>query len=307
MITSIFSKSKPIIFIIVFFITFLAFFLANLKVIDKPIKVDYVLYLGLLFFASYVSILVLNFIVTKNKLTQNNNYEILLYALFLVAIPLSLSNNNIIFSNLFVLLGLRRLISLRSQKSVNKKLFDSAFWFAIAALFYFWSILFCVLILFKLLMYTDNKVKHWIIPFAGMVTVFVMATGFSIVYYDSFFEVFKSLPTTSLDFSVHNNTPFIIALTVLLSFGIWSSLFYLREIKNKKKSFRPSFKTIFFAVIVAFVIVVLAPDKNGSEFLFLFSPLAIIITNYIETMDENWFKEVFLAVLILVPFMLLLL
>lgn len=307
MITSIFSKSKPINFIIVFFITLLAFLLTHFKGINEPITLDYVLYLGLLFFASYLSVLVLNFIVTKNKLTQNNNYEILLYAVFLVAIPLSLSNNNIIFSNLFVLLGLRRLISLRTQKSVNKKLFDAAFWFAIAALFYFWAILFFALILFTLLMYTDNKVKHWIIPFTGIFSVFVLAISFSIVYYDSFFEVFKSLPTTNFDFSPHNNISFIIALTMLFSFGAWSSLFYLRDIKNKKKAFRPSFKTILFAVIVAFVIVILAPDKNGSGFLFLFSPLAIIITNYIETMEENWFKEVFLAVLILVPFALLLL
>lgn len=305
MIASIFSKSKPINFIIVFFITLLAFLLANLEDINKPIQLNNTLYLMVLFLASYTSILVLDFIVSKNKLTQNNNYEILLYALFLVAIPLSLSSGNIIFSNLFVLFGLRRLISLRTQKSMNKKLFDVAFWFAIAALFYFWSILFFVLILFTLLMYTDNKIKHWVIPFIGVATVFILAVSFSVVYYNNFFEVFKSLPITNLDFSSHNNLPFIIALTMLLSFGAWSSVFYIGEIKNKKKSFRPSFKIVLFAVIISFVIVVLAPEKNGSEFLFLFSPLAIIITNYIETMEVNWFKDVFLAILVLMPFVLL--
>lgn len=307
MITSIFSKSKPINFIIVFIITLLAFFLANFKAIEEPITLKSALYFALLFFVSYCSILVLNFIVDKNKLTQNNNYEILLYAMFLVTIPLSLSNNNIIFSNFFVLLGLRRLISIRTQNSVNKKLFDTAFWFAIAALFYFWSILFFVLIIIKLLMYTDNKFKHWIIPFVGLFTVFVLSTTISIIFFNNFFDVFKSLPSISFDFSSLNSVSFIIALTVLLSFGAWSSLFYLREIKDKKKAFRPSFKTIFFAVILAFAIVILAPNKNGSEFLFLFSPLAIIITNYVEMMEENWFKEVFLAVLILLPFALLLL
>lgn len=305
MITSIFSKSKPINFIIVFFITLLAFFIANFKAINKPITLPHALYFLLLFFVSYTSILVLNFIASKNTLTQNNNYEILIYTLFLVALPMSLSNNNIIFSNLFMLLGLRRLISIRTQQSVNKKLFDAAFWFAIAALFYFWSILFFLLIVFKLLMYTDNKLKHWIVPFIGVLTIFVIATGFSIIYYNSFFDVFKSLPAISFDFSALNTTVFIIALTMLLSFGAWSSLFYLNEIKHKKKALRPSFKTIFFAVIVAFAIVILAPNKNGSEFLFFFSPLAIIITNYIETMESNWFKEVFLAVLILLPFTLL--
>lgn len=305
MITSILSKSRPINFIVVFFITLLAFVLANFKVMIAPMSIRFIMYLILLFLVSYSSILVLNFVVTKNKLTHNNNYEILLYALFLVAIPLALSHDNIIFSNLFVLLGLRRLFSIRTQTSVNKKLFDAGFWFAIAGLFYFWSILFFALIIFMLLMYTDNKAKYLIIPILGALSVFVIAATFSLVYYNTFFYVFKSLPITSLDFSSLNTPAFIIALTMLLSFGAWSSLFYLKEIKDKKKAFRPSFKAILYAIIIAFVIVILAPNKNGSEFLFLFSPLAIIITNYIETMEANWFKEVFLAVLILVPFALL--
>jgi hypothetical protein len=53
--------------------------------------------------------------------------------------------------------------------------------------------------------------------------------------------------------------------------------------------------------------IVFAPKKDGSEFLFMFGPLSIIIANYIEIIEEKWFKEVFLAILILVPFILLLL
>jgi hypothetical protein len=46
---------------------------------------------------------------------------------------------------------------------------------------------------------------------------------------------------------------------------------------------------------------VLAPNKNGSEFLFIFAPLAIIITNYIESIKETWFAEVFVWLLIITP------
>jgi putative effector of murein hydrolase LrgA (UPF0299 family) len=60
-------------------------------------------------------------------------------------------------------------------------------------------------------------------------------------------------------------------------------------------------------LLIAFSIVVIAPVKSGSEFLFLFAPLAIIVTNYIETIQENWFKEVFLLVLIITPIALLML
>ena len=82
---------------------------------------------------------------------------------------------------------------------------------------------------------------------------------------------------------------------------------YLKVIKKKMKKFKGSFKTILVAALIAFLIVVVSPEKKGSEFLFLFAPLAIIITNYIETIKERWFKEVFLFILFGTPIILLML
>tara|TARA_R110002050_G_scaffold293182_1_gene449360 strand:+ start:34181 stop:35104 length:924 start_codon:yes stop_codon:yes gene_type:complete len=305
MITSIFSKSRPINFIIVFFIAVIAFLTARTGLIKTPITMVFVFKQLVLFGVCYISILLLNFIVSKNNLTNKNNYEILLFSLFLLTIANSTSNVNIILSNFFIMLGLRRIISLRSQINVKKKLFDAAFWIAIATLFYFWAILFFILILISLLLYSETKINHWIIPFTGVIAVFLITMGVSIILNDTFFELFKSLPEVSYDLSSYNSTQYLVAITLLLSFGIWSSLFYIKSIKQKKKAFRASFNTILFAGTIALVIIIIAPKKDGSEFLFAFAPLSIIITNYIEIIEEKWFKEVFLSVLILVPFVLL--
>lgn len=307
MITSIFNKSKPINFTIVFFVTVLAFIVLNLKSVEAPITASFFFKQTLLFFVCYVSILALSFIVGKNSLTQKSNYEIVLYSLFLLALPQTVSNPDIIYANFFVLLGYRRIISLRSQINVNKKLFDAAFWIAIAALFYFWSILFFVLIIITLLLYTDNNIKHWLIPFTGVLTVFLMSISISVIFYDSFFEIFSSLPEVSYNFSTYNSVQYVVIITMLFSFGVWASIFYVKNIKQKKKAFRPSYYVVLFAVFIGFLIIVFAPNKNGSEFLFLFAPLAIIIANYIEIIQEKWFKEVFLSIIILVPFVVLLL
>ncbi|WP_147676981.1 DUF6427 family protein [Algibacter pacificus] len=307
MITSIFSKSKPINFIVIFFITLLAFVMGRLGVSTEDISVRFVIEELGLFFLGYASILMVNFIVNKNNLTQKNNYNILLFSLFLFTLTQTTINSNILFSNFFVLLGLRRVISLRSQIQVNKKLFDAAFWFAIAALFYFWAILFFVLILLSLILYHDFKVNHWLIPFIGVVTVFIITSAISIICYDSFFDTFNSLPEVSFNFNSYNLASSIIAITILLSFGVWASIFYVNSIKEKKKSFRVPFKSVLISAFIGFSIVVFAPIKDGSEFLFLFAPLAIIIANYIEIIQEKWFKEIFLSVLILLPFVLLLL
>jgi hypothetical protein len=307
MITSIFSKSKPINFIIVFFITLLAFIVERLRMPAGQITVLLVLKEIVLFFVCYASILLVNFIVSKNSLSRKSNYEILLFSLFLFTLTQTTSNVNILLSNFFVLLGLRRVISLRSPNNINKKIFDAAFWFAIAALFYFWAILFFVLILVTLALYNDIKPNHWVVPFVGLAAVFVITCGVSIIVYDNFLGAFKSLPDVSFNFNSYDSASYIIAITILLSFGVWSSFFYIKSIKEQKKAFRASFKSIHFSVIIGFCIMVLSPVKDGSEFLFIFAPLAIVVANYIEIIQEKWFKEIFLGVLILLPFALLLL
>lgn len=306
MIASVFNKSKPINFIIVLFIVLLAFIMARTELINKPINVPFVLgEIGVLIICG-ISVLLINFIVRKNNLTKSNNYNILLFSLFLLLISQTTGNSNIIFSNLFILLGLRRIISLHSQKNIKIKLFDTAIFVAIATLFYFWAILFFALIIFTLILYTDNNIRHWIIPFLGITTIFMVSVAISIIFYGDYLGFFDVVYTSNYNFNNYNSIQFLVATTLLLSFGIWSSIFYLKNNSKKNKIFKTSFKIIILAAIIGFLIVLQSPEKNGSEFLFLFAPLAIIITNYIEIIQEKWFKEIFLWVLLITPFVLLL-
>lgn len=307
MITSIFNKSKPINFVIVFFIMLIAFTKANLPLFKESMSITTFFGHTALFFLCCFLILTFNFIVSKNSLTQNNHYHILLFGLFFLMLPKSTIDKDILFANLFVLLGLRKVLSLRTESHSKTKLFDAAFWFAIASLFYFWAILFFILIFSTLILYADKRIKNWIIPFVALATVFVISISISIVFYDGFFDIFNLSTGISYNYNNYNTPQYLIAITMLVSFGVWASIFYVKILKKKKKAFRPSFKVIFMAVIIAFVILVISPQKNGSEFLFLFAPLSIVVTNYIESIDEKWFKELFLAILIVVPLILLVL
>lgn len=305
MITSIFKKSKSINFIIIFFIALLAFFIAKTKLTHDSVSFIFIVKQLALFLVVCASILLLNFIVSKNSLTKKNDYEILLFCLFLLFITETTSNSHILVSNFFVLLGLRRIISLRSQKEVKKKLLDAAFWITVASLFYFWAILFFALIFISLILYSDNNIRHWIIPITGAITVTVIAFTASILLNENFFELYNISTDVSYDFSQYNSLKYLVAITTLLSFGIWSSIYYLNNIKKKKKASRSSFKIIIIAALIGFSIVIHAPNKNGSEFLFLYAPLAIIISNYIDIIKEKWFEEVFLGVLVFTPFVIL--
>lgn len=307
MITSFFNKSKPVNFVIVFLITLLAFIVAKTHVGYNAITGGFLFKQAMLLLVAYSSILLLNFVVVKNSLSKKNHYELLLFSLFFLTIVETTNRADVLLANFFLLLAIRRLLSVRSQRELKKKYFDAAFWIAVASLFYFWAILFFVLIIASLVFYSDNNIRHWVLPFLGIASVFVISVAASVVFYGGFFDVFDLSFQMSFDFSQYNSTKFLIAITVLASFGLWSLFFYIQNIKKKKKSNRASLKTVVLAVIISFVIVLLAPNKNGSEFLFLFAPLAVVVSNYIESIPEKWFREVFLGVLVLVPFVLLML
>ena len=91
MITSIFKKSKTINFITVFFITLLAFVIANLNGINETLNIVFVVKKLLVLFALFASMLLLSFIVNKNNLTNKSHLEMLFLSLFLLLITETIS------------------------------------------------------------------------------------------------------------------------------------------------------------------------------------------------------------------------
>ncbi|MCB0383045.1 MAG: hypothetical protein KDD05_07035 [Psychroserpens sp.] len=307
MISSFFSQSKPINFVVVSVMLLITFSITKYTSLDIELNVFSITKQLLFFGVCLFSVFVFDFLVNKNNLTKKNSYKILLFVLFIAVLPETLLNSKTLIANLFILFALRRIISLRSKKEVKKKLFDGAFWISIASLFYFWSVLFFVLIIAALVVYAITDVKNWLIPVLGVLTVAIIGASIMIAMHIDYYTFFNELVDISFDFSPLNSKRIIIGSTILLSFGVWSLFYYIKNLKSKTKSSRPSFTLIVIAAIIAITIVIVSPVKNGSEFIFLFAPLAIIMTNYLEVISEKWFKESLLWVLILTPVITLLL
>ncbi|MDN3491595.1 DUF6427 family protein [Winogradskyella bathintestinalis] len=305
MITRIFSKSQPINFIIVavcvsllFVITNYTQLFSNLNTILVTIS-KWAITLFLIF--------LLDFIVSKNNLTQRNSYAILTFGLLFGMFPEAMSHLDLLVSNLFIIFALRRLISLHSKLNIKKKLFDAAFWIALAALFYFWAILFFALVIVALIYHSQNDFKNIIIPFAGIATVFILLLTYNIMVHDVFLRPTNFKRYASLEFTAYNSKAGILKLTVLFTALVWTLIYYFKNIPDKSKKLKPSYFIMAWASIIAVLVAIIASTKNGSEFIFLFVPFSIIMANYIEVISERWFKEVFVALLLIVPIISLLL
>ncbi|MFC4722906.1 DUF6427 family protein [Geojedonia litorea] len=307
MISSFFSKAKPVHFVIVSSIVLLVFVVAKLHFLEAPFSLNLLgKQLGL-FLICLTSLFVLDFFVSRNNLTKKNSYKLLIFSLFIAILPESILSSKILLANLFVLLAFRRLISLRSKKAIKKKLFDAAFWIGIAALFYFWAILFYILIIAGLILYSILGIKNWIVPLIGLITVGIIWTSYMILANYDIVQYFNALIDISFDFSQWNSKRLILGITLILSYGIWALFYMLKDLGSRSKKSRPSYILIVVGAMVGLFIIAVAPNKNGSEFLFLFAPMAIIITNYLETLSEKWFKEVLIIGLIVAPLVALML
>ena len=308
MIAKYFSKSKPIHFVIITTLLFLSFAATKLFFTTQEIDIWFVLKQLAIFGICFFSLFVLDFLVSKNKLTKKNSYQILFFALFFTLMPQAFLNSNLLLANLLLLLTLRRLVSLRSKKHQKKKILDATIWISLATLLYFWSVLFFVLIFAALFLYKISDIKNWFIPIVGILLVGVITYAVLIVLNISLLDYFSRFNTNiSLDFSSLNHRSIIVGATIFFAYFLWSMFYYINNLKNKAKSYRPSYILILLAAFVAFTIVIIAPHKTGSEFIFIIAPLAIIVTNYLELIKENWFKDVLILILIVAPIITLVL
>lgn len=305
MLTSFFSKSKPINFLAVLLFMSVFYILANFGAMFED------LYLRVLFkklgvlLCFLIGIYVLNFIAKKNDLTKRSAFKIIIFAAFSVSFPEILRDNQVIVANLCVLLALRRILSLKSHKEVQKKIFDATFWICIASLFYFWSVLFLIIVYSGILVHTGGYFKNWLIPPIAFLGVFALVTSFDIVVYGNFYTFYDWYQDSLFDFSKYQEPSLLMPLSIILALALWTLFYYFGLMQKASINSRPTYVLVLLTLLVSLGIALLSPDKDGRELLFFFVPLAIITSNYFENKKDKIFKELLLFVIILMPLLII--
>tara|TARA_R110000772_G_scaffold81035_8_gene172561 strand:- start:376 stop:1299 length:924 start_codon:yes stop_codon:yes gene_type:complete len=301
MLTSFFGKSNPINYLILAVLVFAGYFVSIFKL--EKIELDWSSWLEYIGFAiaTVFLMLLLDFIIRKNHLTKNNTFGILLFSCFLLALPVIFLSHHILVATLFLLLALRRILSIRSEKHIEKKILDASIWITFASFFYFWSLFFFLLLYFAMLRRRDTKFKELLIPIVGFAVMFILAICYYLLVSDSFAWLTEWRLATSFDFSAYNQISILLPITVIIALLIWSGIARFSSLASLKKKDRPNVIIILFSAVVFLIIALASPEKTGAEAVFIFGPLVIIITNYIEIKKEFWFKEVLLWLVVLLP------
>ncbi len=298
MIANFFNKSKPVIIFNLIVVLFLFYVVSSFLLNSEVLSVWFFLKKGGNFLLLALLLLLVNFIVKKNSLTQDNSYTLLLHVLLLGTFYFTMHNDVVLYSNILLLLSYRKIYSIKSGFNIGSKLFDAGFWIGTASLIYPPSILFVLLIYIAIIIYQKQYIQNFIIPVVGLATPILLFFTYTFFIDDlGLFYNNYNFPM-SFDFTVYNSLKYLIAITFLITITIWSIFVVSPKIITISNTMRMSWNILLNQVLIAAVITLLAPVKNGSEFLFLLFPCAIIITNFLQKSQSKNFKNLILFIFV---------
>ena len=297
MIASLFSKTRPINYAFIFIMLFFCFFLYQIQVPNESFNTNTLFSkIGVLLLV-FFSFFLVNFISLKNALTQNDNYAILLYLVFILLFPSVLNDSKIVVSNVFLLLALRRLISLKTLSSSKEKIFDASFWIFLSAIFHFWSILYIVLVFISIVFHSGKDYKNWILPFVSFFCVWILYIATSLILYDNY-SINKDVFEVSFNFFDFKNSYENMTLAAFVSISVLFFASQTIDYQNKPLNMQSSYKQVYFAFLLAVGIYVFSANKSNDLLMYTFAPLAILGANMFEKMENSIYKEVSIYLLL---------
>ncbi|RDI56482.1 DUF6427 family protein [Flavobacterium glaciei] len=298
MITSVFKKSTPLNFSLVVILMLVFFLLYQFQDLSWTNSLLLVSKKGMLFCVLLATVFITNFVAKKNGLSKDSSFTIFFSLLFFLFFPSVLDNLNLLLSNLFILLALRRLISLQSMKASKEKIFDASLWVFLATLFHFWSIIFIVLVFISIIFHVSRDYRNWILPFIAFFIVGILFMIYATVFDLDVLEYIKKSVQINFEIDYFTNNYQNGALSIYATVALFFVVSLFATFSNRPQLLHTSFKKIIASFFIGVVIFLISANKSNDLLVFTFAPLAIMATSHIEIPQEKLNQELVMYVLI---------
>lgn len=299
MLANFFEKTKPINSIVVGLVFCLFYFMSSFF-LETSVFTDGRIALGLAFFVSNFAFLLLSgVVIIGNKISNNNLFApffmVLMYALF----PKALVYNETIYILLLFVLLYRRFSSLSNNINSIGKLLDSGLFIGVMFLFFNWTILYLVLVYVALFLFREVTIRKLIIPIVGVIVPVLFYYTYCLIIEDvsTFYKLFEF---NFIDFDEQFYEDNLFQVITLLVLVFLSILFKLPKMLSVSTVEKQHYTITLFSLIIGVLLFNLSSNKNGSEVLYAFIPISIVIGQFMDVISKKWLKElVFISFIIL--------
>lgn len=291
MIASIFKKSKPINLIILAIVLLSGYLISLFQLGISEITTSFLVRKTLGFLVLLYSMFIVDFIVKKNQLNEQNSYAVLTYTFLLLLFSNGFLNSEIVASNLFILLALRRCLSLKSQIEIKKKIFDATLWILVASIFNIWAIAFLLILLVSIILYCANDFKNWLVPLVSFLIVTLIFQTTHKLIYDGFY--WPQLPEFSLFSILSGGNKHVILPMGLIT--LWALVVFFASLGQKKIVLKRSLILVFIIFLVAVLVNVIAKNQE----LFMLFPISVFIGILFQEIKKSIVSEIVTTILML--------
>lgn len=242
-----------------------------------------------------INILIINSIDRQSHLSTGNSYLVFFVIIFTSFFPVVYYDIKIMIASTLSLLIFKKLLYADYSQDARLAFFDTSVLSVIALLFYDYAIINFFLIWLSILLYGNKVYRNLLIPFIGILTVFILLFAITIPFHLS--DELLNLFEIKVFFSINNylNKNFIpIILIILINLSITSWCLWKRY-KRKISQF------LIFITILGFIAIIFSQQKDASTMMFLTLPTSVSMVVMLEN-SKKWLKESILWLLIAVSF-----
>lgn len=292
-----FSKSKPIVYLCLVGYISLVFWWNAIRLSHPLSWATLSKYFLLLFLFFGV-----NFIVKRNKINYKNTFAVFVFSMLVMAVPTSYLDYNLLIACIFLVLGLRRLISLKTQIEPKKKIFDAALWFFVASMFQPYLILMIILVFLGVLQYTLYDTKNLFIPILAWACGGIFFSTYMLLTTNEwhfFYENYTNFGWSNIDLIWHNNKMFL-SICCLFTLFVLVKVYLIST--KAQLTFKNSILIIFLTFILSLVGWLFSNQNELTGIAISFIPLSMLAGLSLEAKFKPIIKEIILWVLILVTF-----
>ncbi|MFX0556015.1 hypothetical protein ACOCEA_04415 [Maribacter sp. CXY002] len=301
MISSIFGKTKPINFIILMGFLFVFYWTVQISLFKIELDTESVILKSLVLSVLLFSVFVVDFIIKRNKITSPNSYGILYFTLLILVFPETLNDNNAIVCSFFLLLAIRRLLSIKSLKNIKVKIFDASLWILMSSIFYNWAILFLILVFVSIYIYDPKNIRNWLVVIAATFCYFVLLYAvLTLINLTNYLETHYNYTFNNnvLTASYWTSSVKMLLYTIINIF--LGSIGFLRLGKSGVGKIT-TLRLVSLSFVLGLLANLLLLRESNSAILITFFPAVIFITNYLESLKRKNVLEVILMLSVFVP------
>lgn len=303
MISSFFSKTKPINYLLLF-VVFLFFYVIHfVTTVSAGLYFENLLpsFISLAGLALQVGLLAQ--MITKSRITQQTTFAIMVFTVLLIGFLDVIIDESVILSNFFMIWAVYELLLIEPSKKTSLEIYNATLWICVSSLFVPIAILFLTIIPVGIYMFSSNKLKNWLMPVMAIVTFFLITLAIALVlgveaqWLNSYKISFKTDFLNTIDFASYTRLIVFVFTIVVLS-----ALILLRSsISGGFRSIKLRFLLIVYIFAIMIALFSFGNDQGLEMILFSFCPAVLLTTNYFELFDLKRFKEPILAIGILIP------